>query len=287
MIFKIKILVLVFLALSSFLFLPVFGQSAGDKSIGTEDTVTELYENNETDIEIEENQSEDLKQEVLKGYVSKVPGGTKLPIIVETPIDESVSKIDDEFTARTAEDIVIDNKVIIPIGSTVNGKITEINLAKRLHKAGSVRIEFKNLTTPDGRQIPIVASVLSRSGLLKGKYNSKRALIAGATVAAPIAAGFGAGLAAEGSPLGGTIGAALGLVAGIALFAFQRGNMVDIKAGEEFNIELTEDMLVPSKETTRALEEKEDFDPNDNIIEKDFSGDLDDSLIQEEEIKKE
>lgn len=184
---------------------------------------------------------------VLKGRVSKVPSGTKLKIIVETPIDEETSKLGDEFTARTTEDIAVDKNVVVPGGSTVVGQITEINLAKRLHKAGSVRIEFKSLTTPDGRQIPIVASVLTRSGLVKGKYTPKRALIAGATIVGPAVAGLGAGLATEGSAVGAGIGATLGVLAGIALFAFQRGNKVDIKAGNEFYIELTEDVLVPEK----------------------------------------
>jgi len=186
------------------------------------------------------------KAPLLKGHISKVPGGTKLKIILETPIDELTSMVDDEITARTAENIEIDGKVVIPAGSTVVGKISETSLAKRLHKAGTVRVEFKNLTMPDGRQVPILASVLTHSGLIKGKYNKKRALIAGATFLGPAAAGFGAGLAAEGSLVGAGIGALVGTLAGVGLFTFQKGNMVDLKSGDELSIELTEEALVPS-----------------------------------------
>ena len=186
------------------------------------------------------------KAPLLKGHISKVPGGTKLKIILETPIDELTSMVDDEITARTAENIEIDGKVVIPAGSTVVGKISETSLAKRLHKAGTVRVEFKNLTMPDGRQVPILASVLTHSGLIKGKYNKKRALIAGATFLGPAAAGFGAGLAAEGSLVGAGIGALVGTLAGVGLFTFQKGNMVDLKSGDELSIELIEEALVPS-----------------------------------------
>ncbi len=195
----------------------------------------------------------------MKGYVSKIPSGTKINIIVETPIDEETSKVDDEITAKTSEDVVIDGNIVVPAGSTVVGTISDINLAKRLHKSGSVRIEFKNLTLSDNRQIPIVASILTRSGLIKGKYTKKTALISGATVIGPAAAGFGAGLAAEGSPVGGVIGAALGLAAGIALFAFQRGNMVDIKAGEELEIELVEEALLPKPDHEKIMRLEEDL----------------------------
>lgn len=183
---------------------------------------------------------------LLKGYVSKVPGGTRLKIIFETPLSEETNKVDDEVTARIVEDILVNGGVILPSGSTVIGKISEINPARRMHKAGNVRIEFKNLTTPDGRQIPIVASVLTRSGLLKGKYNKKTALISSASVVTPIAAGVGIGLAAEGSALGAGLGAIVGAIAGIGLFAFEKGNMIDIMAGDELTIELTEEALVPS-----------------------------------------
>ena len=55
-------------------------------------------------------ESELEKTPLLKGHISKVPGGTKLKIILETPIDEITSKVDDEISARTAENIEIDGK---------------------------------------------------------------------------------------------------------------------------------------------------------------------------------
>ena len=206
-----------------------------------------VLDNSESEAESSESYKKE-KKTVLKGHVSKVPGGTKLKIILETPIDESVSMIDDEITARIAENVLIEGMVIIPAGSTVIGKISEINPAKRLHKSGTVRIEFKNLTMPDGREAPIVASALTHSGLIKGKLTKKSALISTATIIGPAAAGFGAGLAAEGSLVGAGIGALVGTLAGAGLFAFQRGNMVELKSGDELNIELTEEALVPVEE---------------------------------------
>ena len=205
------------------------------------------------------------KRTKLKGYVSKIPSGTKLSIIFESPVDEITSMIDDEVTARISKDIVIDGQAVVPAGSTVVGIISEVNSARRMHKSGNVRIEFKSLTIPDGRQIPIVASVLTRSGLIKGKLTKKAALISTATVVGPAAAGFGAGLAAEGSPVGGLIGAAAGIALGFALFAFQRGNKVDIKAGDEINIELIEEALLPSPEAGGDQGEAEKPETNDSV----------------------
>ena len=240
----------------SFLTLKSFAEEIKDENV----TVSEDSASSEDErTKRNEDTSEPLAEHtVLKGYVSKIPSGTKFRIILETPIDEIISKVDDEITGKISEDIILDGLTAIPANSTVVGEISEINPAKRLHKAGTVRIEFKNLTFPDGRQIPIVASVLTKSGLVKGKYTKKTALISTATVLAPAAAGFGAGLAADGSAVGASIGAAVGVLAGIALFAFQRGNKVYIKAGDEMDIELVEEALVPKSGD-------EDFDLNEEI----------------------
>ena len=156
------------------------------------------------------------------------------------------NKVDDEVSFRIAEDLLVDETIVVPSGSTLVGKLTEVNPAKRLHKSGSVRIDFKNLALPDGTQIPVVASVLTHSGLLKGKFTKKNILLSSASIIAPTAAGVGAGLVADSSALGVGIGAAAGAVAGLALYSFQKGNMVDIKAGDEMEIELTEEALVPA-----------------------------------------
>lgn len=225
-------------------------------------------ENNESPEKTPEIKSD--KRTKLKGYVSKIPSGTKLSIIFELPVDEITSMIDDEVTARISKDIVIDGQAVVPAGSTVIGIISEVNPAKRMHKSGNVRIEFKSLTIPDGRQIPIVASVLTRSGLIKGKLTKKAALISTATVVGPAAAGFGAGLAAEGSPVGGLIGAAAGAILGLGLFAFQRGNKVDIKAGDEIDIELVEEALLPLADAVGDQDEMENPETDkDNVGVKD------------------
>lgn len=216
---------------------------------GFNDEIEQPYEMTATDDKnLESDSPEDLKdnkKKVLKGHVSQVPEGTKLKVILETPVDEVISMIDDGITAHVSKNVSVNGEIVIPAGSIVTGKISEINPAKRVHRAGSVRIEFKSLSLPDGREVPIVASILTHSGLIKGEFTKKSALISTATILGPAAAGLGAGLAADGSAFGAGVGAGLGLLAGIGLFTFQRGNMVDLMSGDELNIELVEEALVP------------------------------------------
>ncbi len=242
-------IIIVFLALVNFLSIKAYGQ---DLNFNEGHIFNSIFSNLNSDNE-SKNESETTIPEgngsntLLKGRVTKVPSGTKLKIIVETPIDELNSKLDDEVSFRLSEDVLIDDLTVIPSGSTLSGKLTEINLAKRLHKAGTVRIEFNNLTLPEGNEVPIVASVLTRNGLIKGKFTKKNILLSSASILGPTAAGVGAGLVvADSSVLGAGIGAAAGAVAGLALYSFQKGNMIDIMAGDEMEVELTEETMIPT-----------------------------------------
>lgn len=197
---------------------------------------------------LEKSDSAPQGKKVLRGHVSKLPTGTKLSIIVETPISEESSAINDEVQGKVLKDIYVRNEFAIPAGSIVVGNISDIVQSKKFHRAGRAKIEFKGIKTPDGLNIPINAIVLHK-GVIKGKYTKKTSLISAGSVLGPIAAGAGAGALIDSSPLGIGIGAGLGAVAGIGLFLFERGNKLNIKSGDKLNIELTEDAVIPSEAT--------------------------------------
>ena len=56
-----------------------------------------------------------------------------------------------------ADDIYVDNKLVIKKNSNVRAKIENIDKAKGLGKEGMLKIKFNSLTTIDGQEIPIEA----------------------------------------------------------------------------------------------------------------------------------
>ena len=220
----------------------------------TDDGAFEVYEEKREDSELEKSKpvqkqdtfNDSQVKKVLRGHVSKLPTGTKLSIIIETPISEESSAINDEVQGKVLKDIYVGKEFAIPAGSIVIGNISDIVQAKKFHRAGRAKIEFKGIKTPDGLNIPINATVLHK-GIIKGKYTKRTSLISAGSVLGPIAAGAGAGALIDSSPIGIGIGAGLGAVAGIGLFLFERGNKLNIKSGDKLNIELTEDAIIPSE----------------------------------------
>jgi len=116
-----------------------------------------------------------------------------------------------KFTAEVTEPIERNGKVIIPVGSILDGRVTEVHGGKRITGGALLHLETSNVTLPDGTHYIVHAQVIDTGnsdfkvtdeGTLKKKDHAKEtlAVMGGVT---------GAG-AATGAVLGGGVGAAVG-----------------------------------------------------------------------------
>ncbi|HEY9871021.1 MAG TPA: hypothetical protein V6D08_17785 [Candidatus Obscuribacterales bacterium] len=195
---------------------------------------------------------EKIASKVLQGYIRVVPSGTKIPIIMDTAIDSDTSQEGDEFSARTAEDLTIDGSTLVPAGSIIKGRIAQLNAPRHLNRSGSVALKFDTVTTPDNRQIPIVANLVARGGVVHARRGMKDIAMDTGIVAVPAAAGLGIGLLAGnagnssiGAGGGALIGAGIGTAVGVAILLSKKGKKVDVRPGDELKIELAEDLRMP------------------------------------------
>lgn len=190
---------------------------------------------------------------VLKGYVQVVPTGTKIPIIMDTAVDSDTSQEGDEFSARTSEDLTIDGSTAVPAGSIIRGRIATINAPKHMIRSGSVALKFDTITTPDNRQIPLVANLVARGGVVHARRGIKDVAIDTSIAGLPILAGLGIGAVAGNSGSskigvggGALIGAGIGCAVGVAILLAKKGKKVDVRPGDELKIELAEDLHMPT-----------------------------------------
>ena len=191
-------------------------------------------------------------EKVLQGYARVVPTGTKIPIIMDTAVDSDTSQEGDEFSARTSEDLSIDGQTLVPAGSIIKGRIASLNNPKHLMRGGSVALKFDTITTPDNRQIPLVANLVAHGGVVHAKRGMKDIAIDTAEFTLPTALGLGIGLIAGaksssvGTGGGAVIGAGIGAAVGLAILLAKKGKKVDVRPGDELKIELAEDLRMPT-----------------------------------------
>ena len=101
---------------------------------------------------------------VLKGGVQYlVPKGTNFKLklatvptngmrLLDRDLDGNLypAKIGQQITAKTSEDLYVDDHNVIPEGTVFHGKVSQIAPPRRLKRTGWLQIKFDQFTTPDG-----------------------------------------------------------------------------------------------------------------------------------------
>lgn len=166
-------------------------------------------------------------------------------------LSSQTARIGQRFTTRVVEPVYASGGVeVIPAGSTITGRVTNVQRAERRSKAGTMTVQFISLQTPNGRSYPINGSLTDVSGetveydnegQVKGRSSTKRNAVF-------IGGGAGAGAligAIAGGGKGAGVGAAVGAGLGVAGAFFSRGQEAVVKPGTEFGVILNRAVYLP------------------------------------------
>ena len=171
-----------------------------------------------------------------------VPEGTVIPITLTSRVSTKNSKDGDGIYGRTAFPITINNKIMIPIGSNVRGKITEVRKPGRVKGKGELTLNFQSLVLPSGITIPIYTSLRGAGGAgeRKGEATVQGDSSKGddaKTVGTDAAGGAVIGVLAAGGK-GAAIGGAAGGAVGTAAVLLTRGKDLVLEPGTTIEIVL-------------------------------------------------
>jgi hypothetical protein len=89
-----------------------------------------------------------------------IPPGTPVRMKLETSLATFSSKAGDPFQARVTEPVVIDGKTIIPIGATVEGRVTKATESRRISGKPTIGIFPEKLVLPNGDRFTLNASLV-------------------------------------------------------------------------------------------------------------------------------
>ncbi|MEO8737658.1 MAG: hypothetical protein ABI380_14105 [Edaphobacter sp.] len=153
------------------------------------------------------------------GIVTSVPerkGEIREGTLLKARIGEALSTTStmegSPFTASLTEPVEKDGRVILPIGSTIEGNITEVHSGRRISGRAALHLEVRNVTLPDGTQYVIHAQLIDSDQYDHSNVNSEGTLVRRdhpkETLAAMSVATGGA--AAAGAMMGGGVGALVG-----------------------------------------------------------------------------
>ena len=168
-----------------------------------------------------------------------VPKGTQMQVTLSTDVGSEWSQIGDQITATTMAPVVVGDRVAIPQGSTISGRVTDVYAGKKglkiSEKGGSVFLSFDQVITPQGTSAPMLASIssIARS---KGKTGK-------------IIGGSAAGGALLGKILGNNsddvaVGAVVGGAIGTGIAAGTKGTELQLPAGTTLTMTLDQEMTI-------------------------------------------
>jgi len=178
-----------------------------------------------------------------------LPTGTALKMKLETMLATSSSQAGDPFQARVTEAVVVDGKTVIPVGTTVQGRVTKASEPRRVAGKPTITLFPENLVLPNGDHFLLNATLVDTNrgrgtdvnteGQFKGAGHDGKDLI-------EIGMGTGGGMLIGGLAGGGEgllIGGAIGAGATVTHWLSKRRSAT-LPAGTELVMELSRPMVM-------------------------------------------
>lgn len=187
------------------------------------------------------------------GHPVTIPAGTHVPIALRGTISTKNSHVGDQVYAQTNFPVVIDDHILVPAGTYVQGKISEIKPAGRLKGRAEVLMHFTSMIYPSGYTVLLPGSIEDTPGVDKAHVKDKEGTIqsdgnagkTAATIGEPAATGAVIGAATRGGE-GALVGGGAGAVVGTVIAALSHGNEVRLGPGTTFEVILQRDVVVDS-----------------------------------------
>jgi hypothetical protein len=142
--------------------------------------------------------------------------GILLRVRIHETLSTETNHPGDPFTATVLEPIYQDNHVLVPPGSTLEGRLTEVHAGHRIRGAAALHLDPRRIVLPDGTHYDLHAQLIDSSQSFATRIDSEGTLyrrdhIKETVAALGIATGTGA---VAGAVLGGGVGAGVGALVG-------------------------------------------------------------------------
>jgi hypothetical protein len=154
-----------------------------------------------------------------------IPAGTKVPLTLAQAISTKNAREGDAVYAQTAFPLVLNERILIPAGTYIQGKIMHTEPAGRSKKRAEILIHFTSMIYPSGYTVMLPGSVDNTPGAdNKGVKDSE------GTIQQDKDTGKRLEDAAKGAAVGGTVGSIGGVAAG-GLNGARIGGLAGIAGG--------------------------------------------------------
>ena len=185
-----------------------------------------------------------------------IPAGTKVPLTLKQAISTKNAREGDAVYAETAFPFVLNDRILIPAGTYIQGKISHVEQAGHSKKRAELLIHFTSMIYPSGYTVMLPGYIENTPGaedksvkdaegtIQQDKDTGKRVEDAAKGAAVGGTVGSIAGAAATGGFNGARYGGLAGIAGGVAWALLKHGPEVKLDVGTSLEMEIQRDVPV-------------------------------------------
>jgi hypothetical protein len=175
-----------------------------------------------------------------------IPAGTSIEVALQTPLSTETSRAGEPVVAKTLAPIRVGEKLAIPAGATMNGRIQSVQASGRVKGRAQMAIAFDEVVSADGDAKPIRTQAITMRA--KSETGDDIERMAAGTIAGAIIGGIAGG--GDGAAKGGAIGAGAGTVWVLAT----KGDEIELPPGRKLTVEMLDpvEVVVASESTKKG-----------------------------------
>jgi hypothetical protein len=193
-----------------------------------------------------------------------IPAGSQIPLSLAQAISTKNAREGDAVYAQTTFPFVVNERVLVPAGTYIQGKISHVERAGHGHGRSEILMHFTSMIYPSGYTVMLPGSVENTPGAENKSVKDKEGTIqqdsdtgkrvedAAKNGAYGTVAGATAGGLSTGSLNGARVGAGAGAAAGIAWALLKRGPDVRLEVGTSIQMEVQRDIAIDATRITMA-----------------------------------
>jgi type IV secretion system protein VirB10 len=191
-----------------------------------------------------------------------IPSGTQIPLALKQAISTKNAREGDSVYAETTFPFVLNDRILVPAGTYVQGRISHVQRAGRVKGRAEILMHFTTLIYPSGYTVILPGSIQNMPGADKTSMKDEEGTVredsqtaeklgaaakdAGVGGTAGVMGGLAGG--AKGAEVGGASGAAVGALIGL----FSRGSDVKLEPGTTVQMIIQRDVPLDSSRLTAS-----------------------------------
>ncbi len=189
----------------------------------------------------------------VPGSAYALPEGTEIRVRLDNALSSNYTTAETPFQGRVMVDVLNGGSVIIPAGSVLRGRVTEVTQGHHFGPAATLRLRPETVILPDGTAYHLYAQVIDSEAPGTQTGNEGGIQPNGHVVKKSLEYGVGVGTGAMvGAELAGPAGALAGSLIGAGLVTThlltQHPTAASVPAGSEIVFSLTEPLeLTPTQ----------------------------------------